>query len=137
MSNGYKKVVHNLDAWLADDNNRSIEDLREELHEQGVDADAFLKRFGSVVRKGLQHQMKQQAEREQQAAAAAPRRLFGDLTTKTKVELERLFDGVRQGEFGVHLKNAALARCCNHTGHQLSETELRSWLEDISEAGNE
>jgi hypothetical protein len=136
MSNNYKKAVRNLDAWLAEDSEQPVEALRQELCEQGVNVDAFLARFETVVRKGLQHQMKAEADREQRDAEAKPRHRFGDLTTKTRVELERLFESVRLGVFGDHLKSAALARCCNHTGEQVSETELRSWLEDISEAGD-
>jgi hypothetical protein len=38
------------------------------------------------------------------------------------------------GVFGVKLQQAAMARCRNHQGKDLSEEELRSWLEDISAA---
>jgi hypothetical protein len=62
------------------------------------------------------------------------KQLFGDLQKKSKKELEQLFENMRQGVFGEHLKQAAFARCRNKTDSEASETELRSWLEDISVA---
>jgi hypothetical protein len=135
MSKDYKKAVRNLEALLIDDTHLSVEDLRKELADDGVDVDAFLTRFEGVVRKGIQHQMKKFAEQEQ--AKLSLKQIFGDLREKSKKELEQLFENVRQGLFGEHLKQAAIARCRNKTDSKISETELRSWLEDISAASGE
>jgi hypothetical protein len=135
MSKDYRKTVRNLEAVLADDSRLSADDLRQELAEQGVDVDAFLARFGTVVRKGYQQQLRKIAEQEKAEAEAGARNLFGELANKTREELERIFEGLRQGVFGERLKAAALARCRNQVGLEISETELRSWLEDISAGG--
>ena len=132
MSKDYKKAVRNLEALLTDDSHLSVEDLRKELADDGVDVNAFLTRFEGVVRKGIQHQMKKVAEQEQ--AKLSLKQIFGSLREKSKKELEQLFENVRQGLFGEHLKQAAIARCRNKTDSEVSETELRSWLEDISAA---
>jgi len=132
MSKDYKKAVRNMEALLTEDTHLSVGDLRKELADDGVDVDAFLTRFEGVVRKGIQHQMKKLAEQEQ--AKLSLKQIFGDLRKKSKIELEQLFENVRQGLFGEHLKQAAGARCRNKTGSEVSETELRSWLEDISAA---
>jgi hypothetical protein len=137
MSTDYKKAVRNLEAVLADDSRLSTDDVRKELAEQGVNADAFLARFETVVRKGYQQQLKKIAEEEKLKAGARAKNLFGDLVGKTRQELERIFENVRQGAFGEQLKNAALARCRNQIGGQVSDTELRSWLEDIAAANSE
>ena len=83
----------------------------------------------------MQHQMKNVAEREQ--AKLSLKQIFGDLGKKSKIELEKVFEEVHQGLFGEHLKQAAIARCRNKTDKDASETELRSWLEDISAASEE
>ena len=135
MSKDYRKAVCNLEALLSDDRRLSADDLRKELSEEGVDVDAFLARFGTVVRKGYQQKLRMIAEQEKAEAGSGVKPLFGNLANKTREELERIFNSIRQGVFGEQLKAAALARCRNQVGAMVSETELRSWLEDI-EAGN-
>jgi hypothetical protein len=135
MSKDYKKAIRNLESLLADDSHLSVEDLRKELTDDGVNVNAFLTRFEGAVRKGLQYQMKKAAENDQ--AKLSLKQIFGDLGEKSKAELEKLFEDVRQGLFGEHLKQAANARCRNKTDKDTSETELRSWLEDISAASDE
>ena len=135
MSKDYKKAIRNLEALLTDDSHLSVEDLRKELADDGVNVNAFLTRFEGVVRKGVQHQMKNVAESEQ--AKLSLKQIFGDLGKKSKIELEKVFEEVHQGLFGEHLKQAAIARCRNKTDKDASETELRSWLEDISAASGE
>ncbi|MCG3147669.1 MAG: hypothetical protein PCFJNLEI_01110 [Verrucomicrobiae bacterium] len=137
MSKNYKQAVRNLETWLADDSQMSLDDLRKELAAEGVDVNAFLGRFGAVVRKGIQHQLKKTAQEEREQAKQSARQLFGDLRTRTRKELEELFDRVRNGLYGEELKQAALARCRNHVGSEVSEAELRSWLDDISAASGE
>ena len=135
MSKDYKKAVRNLEALLVDDSHLSVEGLRKELADDGVNVNAFLARFEGVVRKGVQHQMKKGAEQEQ--TKLSMKQIFGDLREKSKAELEKIFEAVSKGLFGEHLKQAAFARCRNKTDKDASETELRSWLEDISAASEE
>ena len=98
MSKDYKKAIRNLEALLTDDSHLSVEDLRKELADDGVNVNAFLTRFEGVVRKGVQHQMKNVAEREQ--AKLSLKQIFGDLGKKSKIELEKVFEEVHQGLFG-------------------------------------
>jgi hypothetical protein len=135
MSNDYKKAIGSLEKFVVDDSNLTAEDIRKELADERVDVEAFLSRFRSTVRKGYQYQIKKAAEREQAESNANVRNLFGDLAAKRWEELQEIFKKVRSGVFGEELKGAALARCRNQIGDKVSESELRSWLEDISAAG--
>ena len=135
MSKDNKKAVRSLEKFLAEDSHMTAEDIRKELADEGVDVQAFLTRFGTTVRKGYQYQLKKAAEHEQAESKTNVRNLFGDLASKGWEELQQIFDNVRNGVFGDELKAAALARCRNQVGDKVSEAELRSWLEDISAAG--
>jgi hypothetical protein len=133
MSNDYNKAVRSLEKFLADDSHLTADDIRKELADEGVDVQAFLTRFGTTVRKGYQFQLKKLAEQEQKESKTSIRNIFGDLATKGWEELQQIFEQVRNGAFGEELKVAA--RCRNQIGDKVSEAELRSWLEDISAAG--
>jgi hypothetical protein len=137
MSADYNKAARSLEKFLADDSHMTADDLRKELAEEGVSVDAFLARFGTVIRKGYQCQLKKAAELEQAEAKNRAKNIFGDLAVKSWDELQQIFESVRAGVFGQGLRAAALARCRNQVGDKVSESELRSWLEDISSAAGE
>lgn len=130
MSKHHEKAAQNLDAILTDDSDMTVEELHAELTEQGVDVDSFLARFGTVVRKGYQHQLRLAAERSAEETRTSALSVFGDLARKTREELESLFTQIREGSLGPGMQT--LARCRNQDGNKVSETELRSWLEDIA-----
>ena len=130
MSKHHEKAVQNLDAILTDDSDMTVEELHAELTEQGVNVDAFLARFGTVVRKGYQHQLRLAAEWSAEKTRISALGVFGDLARKTREELESLFTQIREGSLGPDMQT--LARCRNQDGNKVSETELRSWLEDIA-----
>lgn len=132
MKQNHLDAIKNLDRLLLDDTNSNMADLRAELAASGVDVDAYLARFSSEIRKGFQRQQKAAVLESAKKIANSAQKLFGDLKNQSFVQLKELYDRVRAGDFGPNIREAALARCRNQNGEEPSETELRSWLEDIS-----
>ena len=132
MNDDSKKALRSLEAIVSDDNEMSVEELRADLAQQGVDVEKFLGRFGAVVRDGYQKRMRRLAEQGQERARVVSLSPFGDLANKTRAELERIVAQIHEGVFGSGLQQANFARARNQQGEQLSDTELRSWLEDIA-----
>ena len=137
MNKNHQKALRALDALLADDADMSLAELRAELAAQGVNVDEFLARFSKTVRQGYQRHVRLAAEAATAKAQAAKTTLFGDLARKSKAELLAIRDQVINGAFGALLQNTAVARCRNHQGEEVSEQELRSWLEDISASASD
>lgn len=131
MSKNYRKAFENLDLFLADTEGQSPEEVAKELNAQGVDVDTFLSNVKGIVRKGFQQQVKAAADSEREAATQKKRGRFGDLATKTKDEMLTLIAAIQSGAFGASFGRAAMARFRNQDNAQLSEEDLRSWLEDI------
>lgn len=121
-----------LEQFLAATEHQTKEEALAELASQGVDVAAFKTRVIALVRKGYQQQVKLAAQEDRMNASQRTTRRFGDLVGKPLAELVGIFDSIRAGEFGTGCQQAALARCRNLQDKSLSETELRSWLEDIS-----
>jgi hypothetical protein len=136
MNQHKNEAFRGLEAFLLDDSDMSVEELRSELTELGVNVDAFLTNFSKIVSKGYRSQLRRAAESAAQTVRSAASSAFGDLSKKTYAELDALFRQIREGAFGDHLQNAVLARCRNDKG-SVSETELRSWLEDIAIASKQ
>ena len=132
MSENHQKALRALDSLLADDAEMSLDELRTELATQGVNVEEFSTRFSKTVRQGYQRRVRLAAEASVTKAQAAKTNLFGDLSRKTKAELLAIREHVINGIFGPVLQSTAIARCRNHKGVEVSEAELRSWLEDIS-----
>lgn len=121
-----------LEDFLAATEHQTKEEALTELATNGIDVVAFQNRINSLVRKGYQNQIKFAAQVATKDSAAKKTLRFGDLVSKPMSELRAIFERVRAGEFGVGFQQAAVARCRNLQGNSLSESELRSWLEDIS-----
>lgn len=132
MSNNTQKSIQALKSVLLDDSDLSIAELRADLEAQGVNVDAFLTRFSTTVRTSVQDRAKRAAQTARQEATQKKNRKFGDLVAKPMAELLAIFERIRSGEFGAGFQQAAVSRCRNLKGDSPSETELRSWLEDIS-----
>lgn len=131
MNTDPKKSAKALDALFEEDGDLSIQELRESLEGQGIDVSQFMERFSAAVRKGCQENIKNAAQRTSEVRRQGKQSKFGDLASRTMAELISIRDQVLNGTFGPGLANAA--RCRNlQTGAELSESELRSWLEDIS-----
>ena len=132
MSKDNQKSVQALEALLLDDSDMSTAELRADLEAQGVDVDAFLARFSTTVRTSVQRQAKLAAQTARVNASQKKNRMFGDLLGRPMAELVAIFERIRAGEFGAGFQQAALGRCRNLQDKSPSESELRSWLEDIS-----
>src|SRR5262249_40706229 len=133
MNQHNDETFHGLEAFLLDDSDMTVEELRSDLTNFGINVDAFLTNFSKIVSKGYRSQLRMAAESAAQALRNKASDVFGDLNKKTFAELDALFRQIREGAFGDRLQNAVLARCRNDKGN-VSETELRSWLEDIATA---
>ena len=133
MSKHHNMAFQALEALLLDDSDLSEAELRADLEAQGVDVDGFLTRFSTSVRTNIQQQAKLAARSARAAASEKTNRRFGNLFNKSLEELLAVFKKIQAGDFGSGSQQAALARCRNLQNSPPSETELRSWLEDISE----
>lgn len=136
MSTNQEKAARALDAILADDMDLSVEELKAELASDGIDVARFLNNFSTTVRKGCQSQVRKSAEKSAVEKRQKRTFLFGELATRGLSELIVIRDKVLSGDFGPGL--AHVARCRNlEEGAEISEAELRSWLEDISTSFDE
>lgn len=129
--------LHGLENFLSATEHQTKEEALAELASNGVNVGEFRSKVASIVRKGYQRQVRLAAEASTAKAQAAKYTLFGDLTRKTKAELLAIRDQIINGVFGAVLQNTAVARCRNHQGEEVSEQELRSWLEDISASASD
>jgi hypothetical protein len=132
MSKDHNKAFQALEALLSDASDLSEAELRADLEAQGVDVDAFLARFSTTVRTSIQRQAKLAAQTARADASQKKTRRFGDLLGKPMAELLAIFERIRAGDFGASFQQAAVGRCRNLQDKSPSESELRSWLEDIS-----
>jgi hypothetical protein len=132
MKKDYQKAARALDALLTDDAEMSVEELTQDLESQGVNVNAYLAKFKVAVRKGYQQRIRSAAEKANKTAEAVKGSLFGDLLQKNKDELLAIREQIIRGDFGATLQKTCVARCRNAQGTEVSEEELRSWLEDIA-----
>jgi hypothetical protein len=123
------QTVRRLEDSLIETSGESTADLRKELEATGVDVNRFLTRLRGVVRKGYQHQMRLQSEATTARANSAVGSIFGDLTSLAGAQLRELMAKVLGGGYGSVVQSAA--RCRNYEGNELTDDELRSWLQDI------
>ena len=133
MNNDAENELAKFEAFLADPDNQTKEETLAELASHGVRTEEFLKSVQMVVREGYSKRLKETAESEQAAAAAKRRNLFGDIKSKTRDELLAIFAGLSAGDYGQGFCEAARARCRNKEAGQLTDDELRTWLEDVSD----
>lgn len=108
------------------------EEVVRSLRRQGLDTEAFFSRIKEVVRTGYAEQLRRAAEQERAERASAPG-FLAQLTTMSREAMLEIFRRVSDGEFGGVYREAALARCRNKGPDELTNDELRSWLEDVGE----
>ena len=123
------QTIKRLEASLLDTSGESPADLRKELESSGVDATNFMSRLKGVVRKGYQHQMLLQSQAACDRANSTVGSIFGDLSALGGEQLRSLIEQVLSGGFGSLAQSAA--RCRNYQGDQLSDEDIRSWLQDV------
>lgn len=123
------QTIKRLEDSLIDTSGESPAELRNELEAGGVDVNRFLARLKGVIRKGYQHQMRLQTQVTAERANSAIGSIFGDLSALAGAQLRDLIGQVLNGGFGAVAQSAA--RCRNYQGAELSDDEIRSWLQDI------
>ena len=126
------KRFDDFEAFLTADEGQSKEDAIAELRAHGVDTEAFLAKARRVVQEGYRRQLKTVAQSEQATQAAAPG-FLANLKSMPRAAMQAVFARVREGEFGIQYRELALARCRNKDASELSDEELRSWLEDVGD----
>lgn len=137
MNNDAENELTKFEAFLADTDNQTKEETLAELADNGVNAQEFLKQIQMVVREGYSKRLKEIAEREASAQSAVGRARFGDVVNMSRETMLAVFERLRAGDFGEDLREATFGRCRNRQTKELSDEELRSWLEDISDIPNE
>jgi hypothetical protein len=123
------QTIKRLEASLIDTFGESPAEIRKELESGGVDVTSFMTRLRGVVRKGYQHQMRLKNQETCEKANSTLGSIFGDLSALGGEQLRSLIAQVLNGGFGSLAQSAA--RCRNYQGDQLSDEDIRSWLQDV------
>lgn len=129
MKNDSIQTIQRLETSLLDFSDESKTQLRTELEADGVDVTKFLSRLNGVVRKGYQHQMHLKSQTARDQANSTVGSIFGDLSAVGGEQLRALIERVLVGSYGSVAQTAA--RCRNYQGAELSDDDLRSWLQDV------
>lgn len=127
------RSLDDLEALLAGGDDETKQETISELRRSGVDTTQFFSRIRQVVQNGYSKQLRSLAEREMKETFAARAAFFGQLKDMTRDKMLAIFGELQQGAFGAGYQQAALARCRNREASELSDEELRSWLEDIGD----
>jgi hypothetical protein len=130
MSRPFNKRLEDLEAMFVDNEHQSKAEALLELQSHAVDAEQFLGRVKRTVQDGYRRQLRLLAVQQQAAQSTAPSFLAGTAGMSRAVMLE-VFEKIRSGGFGAEYREAALARCRNKDATELTDEELRSWLEDV------
>lgn len=133
MKPDYRKAAKNLRKAVVDNSHLSADEIRKELTDEGVDVNRFLAKVDEGFRKSLQDKMKQEAAQAKARAAVLKGSLFGQLIGKARAELLALHQAASMGQYGA----ATRARCRNKNADEMTDDELRSWLEDIERLNQE
>lgn len=134
MQNEPIQKVKRLEASLLDTSGEPPAELRKELEAGGVDVTRFLSRLNGVVRKGYQHQMRLKGQVVAERANSTAGSIFGDLSALGGEQLRAILAQVLSGAFGAMAQSAA--RCRNYQGDQISDDDVRSWLQDVEKLAN-
>ena len=128
--------LSDLEEILAEIEGQSTDEIAADLRKAGIDTDAFLMRANKVMQEQYRKHLHEVAEEEQLIARVVPS-LFADVASMDREELLMSFATLQNGSMGETYKEAALARCRNKDTAELSDDDLRSWLQDIAEiSGN-
>src|ERR1043165_4918047 len=133
MKPDYRKAAKNLRDAVVDNSHLTTADVRKKLSEEGVDVTRFLTRADEAFRRGLQEGVKAEAAQGKARAAVLKGSMFGQLAGKVRSELMALHQAAQMGQYGA----ATRARCRNKNAEDMTDDELRSWLEDIERLNQE
>jgi hypothetical protein len=130
MTRPFNKRLDELEAMLVENEHQSKAEALAELKAHAVNAEQFLGRVKRAVQDGYTRQLRQLAERQQAAQSATPAFLAG-ISAMSRATMLDVFEKIRVGGFGEEYREAALARCRNKDASELTDEELRTWLEDV------
>jgi hypothetical protein len=125
------KRLEKLEEFFANTENEPVADLLKELRAQGVDTERFSRRVNEVVESAYSAGLRALAAKEQQTSSSPS--FITSAAGKTREAMLALFEQLREGAFGAQYQQAALARCRSKAAQELTDEELRSWLEDIGD----
>jgi hypothetical protein len=127
MSDEHVELLKNLDRLLFEDAGETSGDVRRRLESEGVDVKGLIDRVtsaaGAAYREALVDQAKEEETRRRQSRGS----VFGHLAQLSREKLLELIRAAEAGEYG----GAIMARCRNQKVQDLSETDLRTFLEDL------
>ena len=126
MSDENVNLVKNLDKLLFEDT-ESVVELRKRLESEGVDVATLVARVREASAEAYRAALRDEAQADKEQRQDKRGRLFGDLTSLGRDKLLDLLDKASRGELG----QPAMARCRNQKAENMSESDLRSLLEDI------
>ena len=130
--NDERVKLNGLEAFLADTEGESKSEDLADLRKLGVNVDSFLARVEATVQQGYSQQLHALAENQWAQVRPGPTFLEGLASMSRKAMLE-CFERLRNGELGDKYRDLALARCRNKDASELTDDELRSWLEDAGQ----
>lgn len=126
-----KPSMADLDAFMTDEALSKVDAIKS-LKSAGVDTNSFFDKIDQIVQKGYTDQLRKVAEHERSSESVRPSFLV-DLAQMPRQKMLAIFADVSSGRFGTQYRESALARCRNKNANDLTDEELRSWLEDIGE----
>lgn len=127
--NNSDRRLEKLEDFLIDTGGDTHNDTVRELRALGIDTDNFFKRVHNTVEESYRNQLRLMADQQKRKNIVPG--FLRNIQSMNREEMIRCFDQIRTGERGARYQNAAIARCRNKDASDLSEEELRSWLEDI------
>jgi hypothetical protein len=127
MSDEDAKLVENLDRLLFEDIGGEPEEVRRRLEAEGVNVKGLIARVKAAASDAYREALREEAAQEQGRLKQKKGSIFGDLAGLGREKLIELIRAVQAGEYGKEV----MARCRNQQPEKLSETDLRSFLEDI------
>lgn len=130
--NDERLKLNRLEAFLADTDGESQADDLADLKSMGIDVDTFLARVEATVQKGYSQQLQALADSQREEERSMPAFLEG-LETMSRQAMLECFKSLHNGVFGTRYRKLALARCRNKDASELTDDELRSWLQDVGD----
>jgi len=124
--------LNGLEAFLANTEGESKSEDLADLRKSGVDVGSFLARVEATVQQGYSQQLRALAEKQRTHDRSGPTFLDG-LASMSRQAMLECFERLRNGEFGDRYRDLALARCRNKDASELTDDELRSWLDDAGQ----
>ncbi|MEO7300784.1 MAG: hypothetical protein ABI042_19640 [Verrucomicrobiota bacterium] len=125
-------LLEKLEQTLASHDNETKEQTIANLRAKGINTDALIAKVRATVQKGYSAKLKKIVEGEKSQISQKPNR-FGNLATLTREAMLQLVEQLRSGAMGAGFQQAVVARCRNKQPTELTEDELRTWLEDLGE----